>query len=289
MKNIFYLIILFIIALISCADPIEEISWDSNSIPAKLVVEGSITTDVDLHPIRLSLSDDYFSNTAATPVSNAEIILSDGTNQINYLESENNPGYYYANDSFAAGINKKYTLEINLASEVNDQTQYIAETNIIKGIDIDSLNAELYFNPNQTEDDDSLVVIVIAYGLEPADIENNYLVKFYRNGVMISDTVNDWTLFKDTDNESNGSSYFGFMLEYEFRGGDTLSIGIYSIEEDYYNFLEGVNQISEPEDPWGFSGPRANAIGNINNGEGLGYFFGAHKTSGATIVIDKTN
>jgi hypothetical protein len=287
MKSIL-IFIPFLIIIFSCADPVQEINWKTSEIPAKLVVEGSVTTDYGLHPLTLKISDEYFASRPAKTVSNAQVILKDGKNEMVYEESDTMQGLYYPQEAFMGTVGSNYELEINLETGLGGSSTYTANSSIIQGMEIDSITADLYINPVLDSDEDSLVVIVMLYGMEPGNIENYYMIKYYRNGEILSDTVNSWFHFNDRDYDINGDNSMGFFLEEEYFEGDTLSLELFSIPKNYELYLEAVGHIAEPGDPFGFSGPPANAIGNVNDGQALGYFFGAHVSSSTTIVLDRS-
>ena len=70
----------------------------------------------------------------------------------------------------------------------------------------------------------------------------------------------------------------------DFIAGDTLDMEFRSINEAYYDFINGVKRISRGTDPFGFSGPPANAIGNIEGGDALGFFIASAVTRVRTQV-----
>jgi hypothetical protein len=82
----------------------------------------------------------------------------------------------------------------------------------------------------------------------------------------------------------NGESVVVFYLTSNFTYGDTLTLELLSLPKEYKLFLDGVNQISQSADPFGFSGPPANAVGNVNDGEALGFFYGAYVSRCSTII-----
>ena len=289
MRNIIYTFFILSLFLFSCGELEQKIDWKTESIPRKLVVEGNITTDLGKHQITLKYSDDYFANQPAETVSNAEITVASTDSVIHYAESDDEPGVYEAESDFAGELNTEYTLTISLEEPVDGISEYSATSKITEGMRIDSVAADLYNNPMiNDEEEDSLIIIVVVYGLEPSEYKNYYMVKLYRNGEIISDTITDYNHFSDQDMEINGETAFGMFVYGEYKAGDTLGIELYSIPKDFSLFLDALDQLSQPSDPFGFSGPLANAVGNINDGNGLGFFYAAHVTRGEAIVRDKT-
>ncbi len=268
----------------SCSNPEQEISWDTQSIPQKLIVDGTITTDFGNHPIILKLTDNYFANKHSTYVSDAiiEVVTEDETYR--YSEDQQSPGTYKADIPFAGKLLNKYSLNIELLEEIDKTKSYSAQTELNEGTKIDSISAEQYLNIFQTEEEDSLAIFLIVYGQEPINIRNYYLLKLFRNGEAVSDTITDYTIFSDQETGSDGVYGFSFLVNEEYVPGDTLGVELYSIPRGYFEFIKGIREISEPGDPFGFSGPPANAVSNINNGKALGFYYAAYVSRGETIV-----
>ena len=186
----------------------------------------------------------------------------------------------------------EYQLNIQLAQPVEETVDYSASAELIETMRLDSAIAEMYVNPYYVEEDtatydvDSTITVLILYGLEPAAIDNYYLLKLFRNGEQLNDSVSTYGIFNDSDEDLNGSSYIPISVSYDFQAGDTITVELYSITMHFFNFVKGCQQISQPADPFGFQGPPANAVGNINNGQGLGYFAGACVSRIDAIVKD---
>jgi len=281
-------IILFVIVFVRCDDAVQEIDWETVNIPNKLIVDGNITNQLSRHPIKLTRSDDYFANVAERMVSGATVIISSESGDIIYAENISKPGFYEALEEYSGEISMNYKLKIDLPESIDGTDYYEAETKIIEGMRVDSVQAYLYNNPTPTNSEDSIWLIAVLYGLDPAQIENYYMAKLYRNGEIVTDTVQNFTHFCDADYDFNGETIFYIVYTNQFLPTDTFGIDLISIPKDYEYFLTGLGQLSEPEDVFGFSGPRANVVGNINNGTGLGFFYSGYVQSGQSLVIDAT-
>jgi hypothetical protein len=288
MKYLIYINLVFLTFLTSCGDTVQEINWETENVPQKLVVEGEITNELSTHPIVLKYSDDYFVDNPARRVSEAIITVQNDDTTIYYVENAEIPGQYEAELPYRGKVNSDYHLNIQLKQEIDGNSTYTAHTSIIEGLQLESIKAELYENPIAFDEEDSLIVGVFFYGQEPEEIKNYYLFKVYRNDSLLVDTINQYGHFSDQQLGINGEEVFFLFFQEQFFAGDTIGIEILSIPEEYNYFLNGVDQISQPGDPFGFSGPPANAIGNISEGKGLGFFFGAHVAYSETILIDKT-
>jgi hypothetical protein len=276
------ILVLSLFFLTGCEDMVKEIDWETKNIPSKLIVEGGITNKLGLHPIKLSLSADYFNSKAEPMVSGAVVVVSTDSEEIQYIESTSNLGVYEAVEPFIGQIETNYSLKVSLDKTVDGFNNYEAKSRLIEGMRVDSMHVFLYPSfgavdvGDEEEDDDlatqdSMIVVALLYGQEPAHIDNYYLAIVYKNGVAIEENIQDNNHFSDNDYEMNGSTYFFMMIEKSFEEGDTLGIELISITKEYDYFLTGLKGIAEPQDPFGFSGPPANTVGNISNG-GLGFF-----------------
>jgi hypothetical protein len=291
MKNIFYLSVL-VLGLFACDDIVEPINWDTIGIPPKLIVEGWLTNEPGIHPITLKTSGDYFSNQDLPVVTGARVSVTGNGQTYQYIEDENQPGTYNATEIYSGVQGSDYQLNIQLAAPVEETTNYTASVKLIETMRIDSAIAEMYKNPFYVEEDsaemgmDSTISFIVLYGLEPEAIENYYMLKLFQNGVQLNDSVSTYGIFNDIDQELNGSTYIPFTASYNFADGDTITIELYSISRHFFNFVKGCQQISQPADPFGFQGPPANAVGNVNNGQALGYFVGTCVARADAIVKD---
>jgi hypothetical protein len=280
------IVILFLFT--QCDDAVQEIDWETKNIPNKLIVDGHISNKLSKHPIKLTRSDDYFANLPERMVSGASVIIDSENGNIIYAEKSSEPWVYEALEPFVGEVSVKYTLKIDLNAPLEGTDYYEAETQIIEGMRLDLVEAYLYNNPTPMEDTDSIILIIVLHGLEPVNIENYYMAKAYRNGELITDTIQDFTHFSDQDYGMNGESIFYMIYEDYFEPNDTFAIDLISIPKDYEYFLTGLGQLSVPEDPFGFSGPPANVVGNVNKGNALGFFYSSYIQSASTVVVDAT-
>jgi hypothetical protein len=113
------------------------------------------------------------------------------------------------------------------------------------------------------------------------------MLKYYRNGVLISDSIQKWVT---SDDKFFNGSYINGLVAFRINNnnpwetlhpGDTLLVQMSGITKEYFNFINEVQQAGY-QIPF-FSGPPANVVGNINNG-GIG-FFAAYSNSYAKTII----
>lgn len=286
--RVFYYLIVFsiLIALSSCGDMEKEISWETESIPHNLVVEGSIKTDSIYQLIKLKESGDYFENEAPIMISEAKVIVTFNSDTLSFIESDSLPGWYYSAYPFKGEIGVTYHLSIELNEPIEGESNFEADADIQQQLRIDSIQCKTYENPFSMYDTDtSYIVLLTLYGKEPAGVDNYYAVKFYRNDTLMNDTVTKYQIFTDEDYDIDGYTVMYIPVYYvEYNPNDAITIEVLSLTEDYYNFIDACQLIATPQDPFGFTGPPANAVGNVNDGTALGYFYGASISRGNTIV-----
>ena len=281
------ILILITLIIISCAD--EEIAWEVEETTEMLVVEGSFTSEKKKQRITLSKTADYFLNERTPRLSGAEVSVTDGSNTYNFEELEEKKGVYESVRKVAGRAGHTYTLNIHLQEPVNNKTHYQASEQMIEGMDLESMEALLYRNPFYQEEfsTDSLVLFVALYGHDPGNIDNLYMVDLYRNGKLLQDTVDEKEIFSDSEQLDNDGYIHNFTFFEGFQPGDTVAVRISTVSKSYQQFIEGIlNIANQSGNPFDLSGPPANAIGNIEGGEALGYFRVSYVSWAQSIVVD---
>ncbi len=276
-----------VLGIISCAD--EEIAWEVEESPALLVVDGSFTSEKKKHQITLSKTADYFIKHRTPRISGADVTISDGSTTYEFEELEDNKGVYESVRKVAGRAGHTYTLNIHLQEPINKKTHYQASEKMIEGIDLEGMEAFIYRNPFYEEGipTDSLILYTTFYGHEPETIENLYMVGLYRNGKLLQDTVDEKEIFSDREQLENGAYINDLVFLEQFQPGDTAAIKISTVTKSYRQFIEGIlNIANQSGNPFDLSGPPANATGNIEGGEALGYFRVSYVSWAEAIVQD---
>lgn len=273
MKRLFYISITLLIFVSSCTEPFEA-NLDSTYV--RLVVQGSISNELKTHQVSLTKSADYFSNKPAEKVTGANVTISDGDNI--YSLTEISEGLYET-DTIVGKPGKTYSLSIR-----SDGENYTSSCYLNSIAPIDSINFGYYdYGEYSDYNDSSLYVLLNA--LEPATPGNYYLWNVYKNGVLESDTLSE-SSFSD-DIFVNGNYMTNITVQWVKNAliGDTISLEMQSITEEYYNYI---NQIMS-ETVWNmgpFDGPPANPSGNISNGA-MGFFLAYSVETITAIVPEK--
>jgi hypothetical protein len=283
MKYTHIIYLAFAILATACED--KEINWKVDHVDQMLVVEGSFTDEYKKHQLILTLSEDYFVNRHTTRISDATVSITDGANTYNYVETS--PGIYETADPVAGVIGMNYTLNIDLNKPVNGTTHYYSSSVMKPTIKIDSLKSYVFRNPI-TGEGDSLILIFEVFGKEKSPKGDYYASEIYINNTQINDTIDKQLVYNDeTDGlDGNDVNYF-FIFSNSIRPGDTTRFSLLSVNRSYQEFVTGIQNIAEYNDPMGFSGPPANAIGNIQGGKALGFFLISSVGTGIAIVKDE--
>lgn len=272
--NCCFVIILLLTVLVGCT---EEISMDLKSGGPKLIVDGVLTDQYMDHFVKLSVSSDFFKNEPNPPVSNANVILSEGELEISLEEMEEFPGVYLIPKSYRGIYGRTYTLRISGVDVNADGVEESYEaSNTLKPVsDIDAIDLKWSLDQGQK------AWQVLLYTKEPEETVDYYAFVVYVNGELITPKISEAEYAKDkffNGNNVNGAwvqsvveeDNEGEVTDHILELGDWVKLEMQSINEDYYNFIDAVQQETGIQVPL-FSGPPANVPTNISNG-GIGFF-----------------
>ncbi|RLD40971.1 MAG: hypothetical protein DRI86_14340, partial [Bacteroidetes bacterium] len=243
--NIFMAVIMGGLFLSSCT---EKIDIDLGTTYTRLVVSGNITPQLGNQYIRLTKSADYFSNQPPPDVTGATVMVDDGSFSVQFIEDTNNIGYYFAPSNYIGVSGTTYDLSIKLAQPINGTVNYSAnETMPILADNIDSIVVELNEKASRW--------MVRLYAWEPPSTDF-YMFNGMRNGTIITDSVSRLNI--SDDRLYNGNYTAGavvlMLYEDELQPGDTFTLILSNITEEYANFLLELQDEIRPNDPM-FSGP----------------------------------
>lgn len=230
MKTINKLILIYILALsTSCEDVIDV---EVQKGPERLVVEASINwekgTAGNEQTIQLRTSTPFFDTNTTTEVTGASVMITNTTNNEQYIFADQNNGSYTTSD-FVPIIGQSYTLRIDYNGEVYTATETMTPvpeiTNVFQsreeGFDEEELEVHLVFT-------------------DPPEEGNNYLFKFQRRGDLLPDLevaedefVNgneiDWWYELEEDEDENQTP---------FKPGDVVNIEMFGISRPYYDYIK---------------------------------------------------
>ena len=278
---------LLTIFLFSC---IEEVEWETEDYKELLVVEGSFTDEYKRHKVILTKTADYFSGEKTPAVSGADVSITSGSKTIDFVESSERPGVYVTEKPVAGSVGKEYTLNILLQNSINGEIKYSATEEMQPGVDLDSIQTFLYDNPVYTDDRpdmDSMMLDVRLFWIKPPVEDNFYRVQLYLKDSLSNRTIDDFSIFEGGE-ELQGASVSNIYFFRNFQPNDTVVLENNSVSDEYNEYIDGMKNITNQEDDQFFdmSGPPANAVGNIEGAEALGYFRVSSVTRDTSVIFD---
>ncbi|MFN7686408.1 MAG: DUF4249 domain-containing protein [Sphingobacteriales bacterium] len=249
----------------------KEINLDLKNTSPKLIVEGNVLLGIDsvinLQEVKLSLSANYTGNTSPMPVTNAVVVVNDGTNA--YIYNHVGNGVYRS--SFIAAINKTYKLIINY-----DGDEYNAyETLKAAGAGIDSLKVK-YFPSALGSPDGNFITVNTT---DPLNERNFYLWQLFINEqLMINPSPGNIYRAIQKDDFFNGQPLINYLPFDNFPvvTGDVARLHQLNISEQMYNYYYSIFNLTASS-PVSGDVPPGNIKGNIVNlnkpdKNALGYF-----------------
>jgi hypothetical protein len=249
----------------------KEINLDLKNTGPKLVVEGNVLWGIDSvinqQELKLSLSADYTGNSNPLPVTNAIVMVNDGTNTYTYNHIGN--GVYRS--SFIAATNKTYKLIINY--EGDEYNAY--ETLKAGGAAIGSLTVNYFPSTLGSPEGNFITVNTI----DPLNERNFYLWQLFINEqLMINPSPGNIYRAIQKDDFFNGNPLINYLPFDNFPvvTGDTARMHQLNISEQMYNYYYSIFNLTA-QSPVSGDVPPGKIRGNILNlnksdKNALGYF-----------------
>ena len=249
----------------------KEINLDLKNTGPKLVVEGNVLWGIDSvinqQELKLSLSADYTGNSNPLPVTNAIVMVNDGTNTYTYNHIGN--GVYRS--SFIAATNKTYKLTINY--EGDEYNAY--ETLKAGGAAIGSLTVNYFPSTLGSPEGNFITVNTI----DPLNERNFYLWQLFINEqLMINPSPGNIYRAIQKDDFFNGNPLINYLPFDNFPvvTGDTARMHQLNISEQMYNYYYSIFNLTA-QSPVSGDVPPGKIRGNILNlnksdKNALGYF-----------------
>lgn len=271
-KNL-YLLLLLLAAAMTCT---ERIEIELDQTYTRLVVDGGITNEPARHMIRLTTSTGYFYNQEPPAVTDAVVYFHNKGNTVLLQELGSASGYFVLPAPFKGEPGETYELDIRLNREINHSLRYKAVAQMpTTDFRLDSIQMEY----NERFD----FWLVKVYAQDPPT-RDFYKFETFLNSIAGNDTSMRTTA--TPDRFFNGRNTNGFAVAF-FDGellsaGDTLTLAMSAITEDYFNFYSELRSESGFSNPL-FAGPPANIRSNLKEG-GLGYF-SARKVARTRVIV----
>ncbi len=273
MKTIKYIIhsicaiFLVVLSFSSCTEDMDLTLSDTDP---RLVVDGRISTDTTTHFVRLTLSGSYFDSQEAIAVKGALVTIKDDVQTIVLNENPEYPGFYFTPDNYYGLPGRTYELNIEgVDVDNNGQDElYQAITDLNPVAPIDSVRLEYHSVWNLWK--------VLLYAQDPAETKDFYNFAVALNDSLISDRYSKLGFVDDRFFDGNYAA--GVWVQtideeeegIELKDGDWVRLSMGGITEEFYKYLEAVDEETGFKAPL-FSGPPANLPGNVSNGA-LGFF-----------------
>ena len=282
----FRLMIISVIVLWIFNSCTEKIEIELDSSYTRLVVYGEVTDLKGRSFVKLNKTSDYLSGIPAPAVSNAVVEIIEGGESIFLQEDLVTPGLYKFPSDFKGTADQIYQLKLS-DIDINEDginESYSAQTKLKPVNSIDSITlkytANSFFSGWEIQ----------VWAWDPGNIKNYYSFKAYKNNKILTDTLDEYIVIDDL--LFNGNFTYGitalFLNDEEESEkvipGDTVTLEMNSITEEYYNFILEAQTEIRPSTPL-FSGPPANISSNISNGA-LGIFTAYSAASQTTVVPD---
>lgn len=249
--------------VVSCTE-IVDIELDSTF--TRLVVYGTITTDSIRHEVQLTTTTDYFFSEAPPSIENATVTVSYGNTSVNLSASGERPGIYFFPDALRGVPGMQYDLLIEGVDVDQDGIieTYSASTTMPVIAPPDSISVQKFISPFFSG------YQVAIWSPDPPGV-NFYNFKLWRNSELLNRRLSDYTVQPDDffqDNYIPGLP-IGFLDDDDedeaVFPGDTVTLEVNSITEEYYNFITEAQSEIFGNNPL-FSGPPANVSTNLENG-----------------------
>lgn len=261
LRNIVFM--LFASALVFSCTKRVNIPLRSGNI--KLVVEGYLFGNDSISWVRLTKTSGYFSDEPPPPVSHAQVVVSHKTQQWQLTESSTLPGVYFLSDSsFHLIVSDTFKLKIQLQNPVGNQSTFESQTVVPPlHIHIDSLKIE--YAPDFKK-------WMVRYFGQDKSGKDYYLFNSRVNGKIVTDSILQKVVRQGIffDGRYVSGTIVQILNEQTMKIGDYYTLMASNITKEYYNYLTSLQDEVGDKNPL-FSGPPANAKGNISNGA-LGFF-----------------
>lgn len=256
--------------------------------PTRLVVEGRIELVKEApsgaQSIRLTTTDEFFSNVATPAATGASVIVTDDGGGV-FPFVETGPGLY-TTGNLAASIGTTYTLTIDWQGDTYSAT---ATLHAVPPID----RLYLLFEEESAIIEEEGYRATIDY-TDPAGIVNYYLWEQIVDGeiALLPDPGNAFNLVSE-DRFYDGQAVFAYQPndEIALNVGQSVEIRQVALSRDAYDYYLALFEQNSLGSGDPFSIPPANVRGNVENVTAperlaLGYFEAAEVSVATTVVTD---
>jgi hypothetical protein len=267
--------ILFLLSTLtfSCT---EKIDVGIGDMPPMLVVEAVFTNETKVHSVILKTTSNYYQYEDPLPVTNALVRITDGTDTFLLKENQDKKGIYETLPNITGQEKHTYKLLISNIDIDNDgiMENYTAEEYMNPSVTIDSIHV-VFRKPRGPEGLGNWRITCFAQ--EPETEGNCYLFRIMKNGVMLTDSLDEYEVQYDYmfNGKYLSNVRVGSVRKTEKDSvniGDIITLESGNITSAYADFISETQITRNGSVPM-FGGPSANVWGNIYPlGKALGYF-----------------
>lgn len=257
----------------------ERMDLDLEVMESTPVITGIISDQEQW--VRLNTTSAYLSGNG-TPISGADVTVSDGRNTFSLDESSSEKGLYLFSNKLLINPNAEYTLNVSADFDGSGVKQeYSAASKVARTPKLDSVTIQVL-----KSFDELFWFVQVNY--QEVSEANSYLCRIYVND-MLDVGLSSYSMF---DNRYAKGKYMEHKIvsvlherplsDEKVQVGDVILVCFSGITKEYYDFLSAAQEETEGGNPI-FGGPPANVKGNISNGA-LG-FFTVYQVSAQSVLI----
>ena len=256
---LYYILLTGCISFFSC---MERINISTEASPPRLVVYGYITTDTTQHAISITRSTGFFVTDKPDGISNANVNISYDDGIFELEESPEKKGLYLTSPDVYGVAGKTYTLHASIDFNGDGKTEdFEARSYLPFPATLDS--AALTVSPFSSD-----FLQVLIWGSLPEESSGAFSLHLLRNGVVMNDSLRRFRIMYDdyiVSKKFVALPVFQLNPErerYKLSQGDTVTVQVESINQEYATFIENAQQELTGPIPL-FGGPPANVETNI--------------------------
>ena len=227
-KQKYGIIVLLILLIFTSCEEIIEI--DLNSADPVIVAEGYMEQD-SVCSLKLSYTSDYFVSEPSRVIEDATVTVEAQDGLVDDLDYMGNG--IYLGQSLRGVIHTDYTLHIAIKDRDFTGSSSLMSPAEILSIDYEEVAFDAFSSNTEPPFD-----LTITFN-DHSEEKDNYMLKFIRNGEPYGTSYNIVT--EGYQILSGTLQYNSMMLQ--FYKGDTVSISVYSVDEDTYRYYSQVNDV----------------------------------------------
>jgi len=236
-----YILLFFAVAFASCEDVIQ-VKLDKGE--PMVTIDAFVNDMRSTQKVRLTYTDDYFSQKPNYPVTGASVSIKDLTSGITYTFTDNSDGNYTYSltpSDTMGKVGHNYELTVTHQGNVYKSTSRMNRTT-----KVDSLVAEYKEGGGLSNAEPGYKFAFLGFDI-PGDTVDYYWIKSYRNGVFFN-KGGDINICADAA-YGNGADGFPFITPIAkgitpfgevFKLNDVCRVEIHSINLETFNFLTQV-------------------------------------------------